>query len=175
MAPPHARCGSHRHWPATTELYTSIKAGLVYDQDEGRPGAGTSPPGRIVIVHTASAPPAPDAKASRILRVTRPEGRGPAPEAQTGHRISSRVWEAKGSHVRQGGSRARCPACPQAHRQGEIRTDYRCPISTRSVSPPRSPLFGPGPSPARPGSMRVRAGPARINGPGSDKKLHTVG
>jgi hypothetical protein len=34
------------------------------------------PPGRIVIVHTASAPPAPDAKASRILRVTRPEGRG---------------------------------------------------------------------------------------------------
>jgi hypothetical protein len=52
---------------------------------------------------------------------------------------------------------------------------YRCPISTRPVSPARSPLFGPGPSPARPGSMRARAGPARISGPGSDKKLGTVG
>jgi hypothetical protein len=53
--------------------------------------------------------------------------------------------------------------------------DYRWPISTRPVSPIRSPLFGPGPSPARPGSMQARAGPARISGPGSDKKLGTVG
>jgi hypothetical protein len=28
--------------------------------------------------------------------------------------------------------------------------EYRCPISTRPVSPARSPLFGPDPSPARP-------------------------
>jgi hypothetical protein len=52
---------------------------------------------------------------------------------------------------------------------------YRCPISTRPASPARSPLFGPGPSPARPGYMRARAGPARISGPGSDRKLGTVG
>jgi hypothetical protein len=45
---------------------------------------------------------------------------------------------------------------------------YRCPISTRPASPARSPLF-------RPGYMRTRAGPARISGPDSDRKLGTVG
>jgi hypothetical protein len=52
---------------------------------------------------------------------------------------------------------------------------YRCPISTRPASPARSPFFGPGPSPARPGYMQARAGPARISGPGSDRKLGTMG
>jgi hypothetical protein len=52
---------------------------------------------------------------------------------------------------------------------------YRCPISTRPASPARSPFFGPGPSPARPGYMRARTGPARISGPGSDKILGTMG
>jgi hypothetical protein len=52
---------------------------------------------------------------------------------------------------------------------------YRCPISTRPASPARSPLFGHGPSLTRPGSMRARADPARISGPGSDRKLGTVG
>jgi hypothetical protein len=52
---------------------------------------------------------------------------------------------------------------------------YRYPISTRPASPTRSPLFWLGPSPTRPGSMRARVGPARISGPGSDKKLGTVG
>jgi hypothetical protein len=33
----------------------------------------------------------------------------------------------------------------------------------------------PGLSPARPGYMRARAGPARISGPDSDRKLGTVG
>jgi hypothetical protein len=56
----------------------------------------------------------------------------------------------------------------------DVGLDYRCPISTRPVSPARSPLFGSGPSPARPGYMRARAGPARISGPGSDRKLGTV-
>jgi hypothetical protein len=53
--------------------------------------------------------------------------------------------------------------------------NYKWPISTRPASPARSPLFGPGPSLARPGSMRVLAGPTRISGPGSDRKLGTVG
>jgi hypothetical protein len=57
----------------------------------------------------------------------------------------------------------------------QLSHSYRCPISTRPVSPARSPLFRPGPSPARPGYMRARAGPARISGPGSDRKLGTVG
>jgi hypothetical protein len=63
----------------------------------------------------------------------------------------------------------------RAHYLAPYCSKYRCPISTRPASPARSPLFGPGPSPARPGSMRARAGPARISGPGSDKKLGTVG
>jgi hypothetical protein len=52
---------------------------------------------------------------------------------------------------------------------------YRCPISTRPVSPARSPLFGSGSSPSWPGSMRVRTDPTRISGSGSDKKLGMVG
>jgi hypothetical protein len=107
-----------------------------------RIGRDQPPPGRIVIVHTASAPPAPDAKASRILRVTRPEGRGLHQEHKpvTG---SARVCEkrkAVTSGGRQGGSRARCP---QAHRQGEIRTDWaadvlHCCVPGRTV-PPQKP------------------------------------
>jgi hypothetical protein len=53
--------------------------------------------------------------------------------------------------------------------------EYRCSISTRPASPARSPFFWPGPSPARPGYMRARAGPARISGLGSDKILGTMG
>jgi hypothetical protein len=52
---------------------------------------------------------------------------------------------------------------------------YRWPISTRPVSLTQSPLFRPGLSPARPDFMWARASPARISGPGSDRKLGTVG
>ena len=38
----------------------------------------------------------------------------------------------------------------------DLGLSYRCPISTRPASPARSPLFGPGPNPARPG-MNKRA------------------
>ena len=67
------------------------------------------------------------------------------------------------------GVRVRCQA------KSKVPIDYRWPISTRPASPTRSPLFGLGPSPSRPGSMRARAGPARISGSGSDRKLGTVG
>jgi hypothetical protein len=48
-------------------------------------------------------------------------------------------------------------------------------ISTTPLGPARSPLFGPDPSPAKSGSMRVRVGPARISGSSPDRKLSTVG
>jgi hypothetical protein len=53
--------------------------------------------------------------------------------------------------------------------------EYRWPISTRPASLAQSPLFGPDPSLARSGSMRVRPGPARISGSVSDRKLGMVG
>jgi hypothetical protein len=58
---------------------------------------------------------------------------------------------------------------------GPVSSGYRWPISTRPVSSARSPLFESSPSLPRFDYMRVRIGPARISGPGSDRKLGTVG
>jgi hypothetical protein len=47
-----------------------------------------------------------------------------------------------------------CASSPQNNLGDTEAHTYRWPISTRPASPPRSPLFRPGPSPARPGSER---------------------
>jgi hypothetical protein len=51
-----------------------------------------------------------------------------------------------------------------------VRYNYRWLISTRPVSPARRPLFGHGPSPARPGSMRARPGTNKWAGLGQETR-----
>jgi hypothetical protein len=151
---------------STTNLEPRGKCSVVTGTTQGRGRGYLLPPG---LGRGGGVEQSGRQGSARLLTWRVPGSTGLAAGGQAGSSAIRRRVASCGGRARS--STIWSPLAPQA----TLRCRYRCPISTRPVSPARSPLFGSGPSPARPGYMRGRAGPARISGPGSDRKLGTVG